>query len=1333
MKNHREITPEETDGSPLSPQSLQKARQAKCANAPPFGSAAPMPSRSSKFRAPPRTQPGNQRGASNPTWQSSENTPPTAQNFVASSTPATASGNTGERSSEKDNTEGAIHIPSKESWWQTALTSVGQWAKVAQENLGKSEVKTPREKSGTKGDKSSEAPQEPMMRDEEAEALVNYCFYLGADVNEHPEIIPLVAQMFWQPLPDNWKAFHTEKNSEHGEGYTYYWNSETGRTQWVHPNEDDHVHLLEKKVRKVIPGTRIWFRRNEDARNAQIYSLFSDQTKHLPDKRPLLRSGTKASALFNGVIDCALKNNFPQLHPAVLAVFASYFDIEKYEDIPMWGGFLVKLAAVCPIPPGWTFKFDEHTCEAVYVRGDHFCTKRHPMDAFFSVMLDLLFRRHYLWRMKGGETRLTEYFAENANAAVAKSEALPNPSVQSQPFHPESAPFAPVTPTAPLPPDIDRPRGPLAPTPALGCQFGDKRPPKAAPRQLDPAELKARRAEQDMALARGFSGKFGPAQLTVQSEAARDDGPGEPSSPPPPPPPRAKEDAANHPEKSAKSSKKEKKQARDAKDAPPPTNTSQQPTQEKLPDAPPPLSNSASSRDGDCMQDTPPRTQNAPRNVDRGEGDKGAKAPSIARPTAVESAVKAGSESLPSDRSLPDSTQCGEKTREPQAASASRAKDRAKKGDASPSAPTRPASEHPSPKSAEGRKPLASDVPPVPGVDIPPCPPPPPAAVRAKEGAPPPAAAEAPKSHGQKNGEEKGARKKDAQPPTDNPKGNKERAQPSDSSGPAKLPSGPAGECPSAPSSGSREAQPDEQSSLPSVPPPPPAGGDAKVPDALPVRDSAKKSSKNDEKLTEVLQLTEKLQFAPDDDVLEILQALGKIDMTISILQESKVGVSTQRFKAHKDPAVQEYVKVLRTQWKNVIMQKKKVEGSHKMPPPSPRLSPRGRSPASDVEERIVPVRRRFEGSHQSTRVNTQAIQWLCRLFLEQREALYDLLVDRVGTDEADRIRGHLDVVRFRTLVTDAVEEGQHRPLQSFMKRFAGTTLTSTSCSVPMGEKWWDIIVKAIDAKKDTAAEDWARKDLPRLLADIGQCLSEIKKAPADPAPFTLPEGAASCPQRNSSPQRIPPSSHPAAAQATVDLKPPSSLPVNPLGSTAFPSPVPGGSPMRRPPSQSPVRRAPTSPVSPDEGEESDSSLGAIARAMGRPDPFGHDTPLQLQDDGDLTPPLSPVAAMRPLEPQLWGKLSSYASASFEKIESALECYLPGACICTAGVLEQLTDGELLICQHLMEALTVGVNQSLMEAFKERDELRSDIQHRHQYANMLYAKANKSAFTPGLF
>ena len=61
----------------------------------------------------------------------------------------------------------------------------------------------------------------------------------------------------------------------------------------------------------------------------------------------------------------------------------------------------LKIAALCPIPASWTFKFDDLQQDAVYIENNVFdqqsFSRKHPMDAFFLELLKRLRRRHNKW------------------------------------------------------------------------------------------------------------------------------------------------------------------------------------------------------------------------------------------------------------------------------------------------------------------------------------------------------------------------------------------------------------------------------------------------------------------------------------------------------------------------------------------------------------------------------------------------------------------------------------------------------------------------------------------------------------------------------------------------------------------------------------------------------------------------------------------------------------------------------------------------------------------------------------------------------------------------
>ncbi|CAD7969566.1 unnamed protein product [Amoebophrya sp. A120] len=243
--------------------------------------------------------------------------------------------------------------------------------------------------------------------DERVEELVQYAIYLGVDLEQQPQLVHVIRDLYYAPLPSGWTAHKTSEECDFGSGFTYYSNQELG-SRWQHPREEEHIAILAEKVQKVIPGSRIWFAKKVNEERDKQRKRFAWYTKELSDKRPLVRAGEKPH--FDPqtqMLDCVIRDQFPLLHAAVLVLFAKYFQVKDYPDSMVWGMPFLKIAALCPIPGQWTFRFDDVQQDAVYVetRGagnntsEHQTrfSRRHPLDAFFFELLKRLRRRHVRW------------------------------------------------------------------------------------------------------------------------------------------------------------------------------------------------------------------------------------------------------------------------------------------------------------------------------------------------------------------------------------------------------------------------------------------------------------------------------------------------------------------------------------------------------------------------------------------------------------------------------------------------------------------------------------------------------------------------------------------------------------------------------------------------------------------------------------------------------------------------------------------------------------------------------------------------------------------------
>lgn len=116
---------------------------------------------------------------------------------------------------------------------------------------------------------------------------------------------------------------------------------------------------------------------DERYKHRQRFAYF---TKELPDKRPLVRAGEKSHFdPHSQMLDCIIRDQFPLLHAPVFTSFAHYFQIKDHPDSLMWAMPFLKIAALCPIPSTWTFKFDDVQQDAVGILASA-C-----MSAFFAV------------------------------------------------------------------------------------------------------------------------------------------------------------------------------------------------------------------------------------------------------------------------------------------------------------------------------------------------------------------------------------------------------------------------------------------------------------------------------------------------------------------------------------------------------------------------------------------------------------------------------------------------------------------------------------------------------------------------------------------------------------------------------------------------------------------------------------------------------------------------------------------------------------------------------------------------------------------------------------
>ncbi|CAJ1444841.1 unnamed protein product, partial [Effrenium voratum] len=254
--------------------------------------------------------------------------------------------------------------------------------------------------------KESSAKTKAEEEEQYVEYVSQFCVYLGIDVAGEPDLITEVDDYLKKPLPFGWTTHQTGEDCEYGAGYTYFMQSSTGRTQWTRPDEDEFLQRL-RGIMKRPPaaGSRLFFAALRDRNRKERWAALEDQIDHLTGARPLLRAlpegsaePTTAASLESCIFHVVLHKRFPVLHPAVTEAFASYFGLgalTQYSAAELRHFWIAKLAALCPVPNGWEFKFDETSMSAVFVDQEAGTASRHhPMDAFFAGLLERLLSRH---------------------------------------------------------------------------------------------------------------------------------------------------------------------------------------------------------------------------------------------------------------------------------------------------------------------------------------------------------------------------------------------------------------------------------------------------------------------------------------------------------------------------------------------------------------------------------------------------------------------------------------------------------------------------------------------------------------------------------------------------------------------------------------------------------------------------------------------------------------------------------------------------------------------------------------------------------------------------
>jgi len=242
--------------------------------------------------------------------------------------------------------------------------------------------------------------------DEYVEYVSQFCMYIGVDVAAEPDLITDISAFLKCPLPDGWSLYQTGPECENGMGLMYYVHAASGRSQWTRPDEEDLLRSISAKMKgRPLAGSRIFFTALRDKSRLARWAALEEQVGHLPDVRPLLRALPAGAAQPNqpllskgGVVHVCLHDSFPVLHAAAVEAFAAYFGLGTLassgtpELRQLW---VLKLAALCPVPEGWEFRFDETTLAAVFIEvAAGKASRRHPLDAFFAGLLERTLARH---------------------------------------------------------------------------------------------------------------------------------------------------------------------------------------------------------------------------------------------------------------------------------------------------------------------------------------------------------------------------------------------------------------------------------------------------------------------------------------------------------------------------------------------------------------------------------------------------------------------------------------------------------------------------------------------------------------------------------------------------------------------------------------------------------------------------------------------------------------------------------------------------------------------------------------------------------------------------
>ncbi|CAD7929218.1 unnamed protein product [Amoebophrya sp. A25] len=122
-------------------------------------------------------------------------------------------------------------------------------------------------------------------------------------------------------------------------------------------------------------------------------------------------------------------------------------------------------------------------------------------------------------------------------------------------------------------------------------------------------------------------------------------------------------------------------------------------------------------------------------------------------------------------------------------------------------------------------------------------------------------------------------------------------------------------------------------------------------------------------------------------------------------------------------------------------------------------------------------------------KAQAQAVQWLCRLFLEQRESLYETLLARVP-ESAEEARESLDIVQFRKAINNTFKTGKDDDIKELALVLINAVFNKPKWHKVVAQDYYSEIMELWTEE----SADWTMKCLPKILAKLGNTLTACQK-----------------------------------------------------------------------------------------------------------------------------------------------------------------------------------------------------------------------------------------------